>query len=158
MIREEQEPDLDLDWFALDPEGYVGHFTTGGCGALPLSIASASDVDLRAVRDHFLSLPEVGRALFNPAWAGLRRLFPGPGTEPGEVFRPWLQSAARGLYSFDYIEDQRRRPRPYRVVARPEVPLKADELPPAIRSILERTVLRGVAFPRHDVIGMASLL
>jgi len=158
MIREAEEPELDLDWFALDSAGAVGHFTTGGCGALPRSVATSCDADRQALRDYLLSLPDAGRALFNTAWDAQIRLTPQNRAAPGEVFRPWLRSAARGLYAFDYVEDRRRRPRPYRVVARPEVPLKADELPPDVRAVLGRTVLRDVVFARDDVIGMASLL
>ena len=160
MIREEEEDRLDLDWFALDAQGSVGHFTTGGCGALPRSAAASRD-DLTAVRHYVLSLPEIGAGLLNEDWLrGLRLTgtVPSAPVAPRETFREWTAIAARGLYSFDYIEDLRRRPRPYRVVARPEVPLKADELPPEIRAIVERTVLRDVVFVRNDVINLASLL
>lgn len=157
MIREDEEPGLDLDWFALDAQGNVAHFTTGGCGALPRS-AAASREDLKRVHDYVLSLPEIGAGLLNEDCLKGLRLVPGAPITPRENFREWTASAARGLYAYDFIEDQRRRPRPYRVVARPEVLLKADELPPEIRAIVERTVLRDVVFPRNDVINLASLL
>ena len=158
MIPADQEQDWDLDWFALDAGGAVAHFTTGGCGALPRSVASASQAERDALVEYFQALPEVGRAIFNPAWVGTIKLVPGANSEPGEVFRPWLRAAARGLYAFDYLDDRRRRPRPDRVVARPEVPLRADELPPEVRVIVARTVLRDVVFASQDVVGMASLL
>ena len=157
MIREDEEPGLDLDWFALDAQGNVGHFTTGGCGALPRSAAASRD-DLRRVHEYVLSLPEIGAGLLNEDWLKGLRLAPAAKTEPRENYREWTASAARGLYAYDFIEDQRRRPRPYRVVARPEVPLKADELPPEIRDIVGRTVLRDIVFARNDVINLASLL
>jgi hypothetical protein len=62
------------------------------------------------------------------------------------------------MYAYDYIEDRKRRPRPYLLVARPELPLTADELPPEIRKVLDRTVLRDVVFAQDDVIGLESLL
>ena len=157
MIREDEEPGLDLDWFALDAQGNVAHFTTGGCGALPRSAAASRD-DLKRVHDYVLSLQEMGAGLLNEDWLKGLRLVPTARIEPRHSFREWTASAARGLYAYDFIEDQRRRPRPYRVVARPEVPLKADELPPEIREIVGRTVLHDVVFARDDVIGMASLL
>ena len=157
MIREDEEPGLVLDWFGLDAQGNVAHFTTGGCGALPRSAAASRD-ELKRVHDYVMSLPEMGAGLLNEDWLKGLRLVPTTRIEPRHSFREWTASAARGLYAYDFIEDQRRRPRPYRVVARPEVPLKADELPPEIREIVGRTVLRDVVFARDDVIGMASLL
>ena len=157
MITEEDEAALDLDWFALDRDGAVGHFTTGGCGALPRSVAS-SKADLDAVREYLLSLPETGAALVNHDRRETIPLFPSARREPAARLRPWTATAARGMYAYDYIEDRRRRPRPYLVVARPELPLTADELPPAIRSILNRTVLPDVIFARDDLVPLARLL
>ena len=157
MIRPEEEADLDLDWFALDAQGHVGHFTTGGCGALPRS-AAVSREDLETVHRYVTALPEIGASLLNPHRLKGIRLHPFTKAEPRDALRAWGASAARGLYAYDYLEAQRRRPRPYWVVARPELPLHADELPPGVRDIVGRTVLRGVAFAHDDVIGMASLL
>jgi hypothetical protein len=157
MIREDEEPDVDLDWFAVDSQGSVGHFTTGGCGALPRS-AAASRQDLDAVRAFVLGSPETTLAIVNPHRSASIRLFPTVKSEPVAPLRPWTATAARGLYAYDFIDDRRRRPRPYLLVARPELPLHADELPPDIRAIVARTVLRDVVFAHDDVIGMASLL
>lgn len=158
MILPEEEAALDLDWFALDAQGSVGHFTTGGCGALPRSAAACSLAELSGVREYVRTLPETGASILNREWVTSIRLFPAAASAPPGEFRDWAASAARGLYAFEYIEDRRRRPRPYRVVARPEVPIKADELPPEIRSIVERTHLKDIVFARDDLIGMASLL
>ena len=157
MIRPEEETDLDLDWFALDAQGHVAHFTTGGCGALPRS-AAASRADLQTVREYIRALPETGASILNRDRLNGIRLHPFDKAEPRESVRYWADSAARGLYAYDYLEDRRRRPRPYWIVARPEVPLHADELPPDVREIVARTLLRHVAFAHEDVIGMASLL
>ena len=157
MIAPDDEPFFDLDWFALDAQGAVGHFTTGGCGGLPRSVA-ASREDLDRLRDYFLSLPETGAAILNPNRASSLPLFRPRAPDPAAQLRPWTATAARGLYAYDYVEDRRRRPRPYAQVARPELPLHADELPDEIRSILERTVLRDVVFASDDVIALKSLL
>ena len=157
MIVPDEEAGLDLDWFALDDQGHVAHFTTGGCGALPRT-AAASRTDLETVRDYVRSLPEIGASILNRERLTGIRLHPFDKAEPRAAVRAWGDSAARGLYAYDYLEDRRRRPRPYWIVARPEVPLVADELPPHIRDIVARTTLRGVAFAHDDVIGMASLL
>jgi hypothetical protein len=157
MIKEEDEAGLDLDWFAIDAQGAIAHFTTGGCGALPRSVAASRD-DLETVRTYLLALPETTAALVNPNRVASIPLFPSIRTEPATNLRPWTATAARGMYAYDYIEDRKRRPRPYLLVARPELPLKADELPPAIRAILEETVLKNVIFASHDLIGLASLL
>ena len=157
MITEEEEAALDLDWFALDARGAVGHFTTGGCGALPRSVAR-SRADLDAVREYLLALPEAGAALVNPDRRETIPLFPSARREPAALLRPWMATAARGMYAYDYIEDRRRRPRPYVLVARPELPLTSEELPGEIRGILERTTLRDVIFARDAMIALASLL
>jgi hypothetical protein len=157
MIRGEEEPQLDLDWFALDSQGSVGHFTTGGCGALPRS-AAASREDLDLVRTYVLACPETTSAIINPNRSASIRLFASVKPEAAASLRPWTATAARGLYAYDFIDDRRHRPRPYLLVARPELPLHADELPAEIRGIVGRTVLPGVVFSRDDVIGMASLL
>ena len=157
MIREDEEPALDLDWFALDAQGAVGHFTTGGCGALPRS-AAASRADVDMLRDYFLALPEIGAAILNPHRASSLPLFRPRAPDPASQLRPWTATAARGLYAYDYVEDRRRRPRPYALVARPELPLHAGELPAQIRSVLGRTVLRDVVFASDDVIPLESLL
>jgi hypothetical protein len=157
MIPGEEEGRLDLDWFALDAQGAVGHFTTGGCGALPRSVA-ASWEDVEAARAYLLALPETTSAIVNPNRPATIPLFPSVRPEPAAQLRPWTATAARGMYAYDYIEDRKRRPRPYLLVARPQLPLTADELPPDVREILARTVLRDVVFARDDVIGLASLL
>jgi hypothetical protein len=157
MIPEEDEGRLDLDWFALDAQGAVGHFTTGGCGALPRSVAAARE-DLETVRACLLALPETTTAIVNPNRSATIPLFPSVRPEPVANLRPWTATAARGMYAYDYIEDRKRRPRPYLLVARPELPLTADDLPPEIRAILARTILRDVVFARDDIVGLASLL
>lgn len=39
-IEEECE---DLDWYAVDESGYIGHFATGGRGFLPRSVKNSSE-------------------------------------------------------------------------------------------------------------------
>jgi hypothetical protein len=157
MITQEDEAGSDLDWFALDAQGAVGHFTTGGCGALPRSVA-ASREDLDAVRAFLMGLAETTAAIVNPNRAESIPLFPSVKPVPVAQLRPWTATAARGMYAYDYVEDRKRRPRPYLLVARPELPLKAEELPGEFRAVLERTVLRDIVFARDDVIGLGSLL
>lgn len=157
MITEEDEAAADLDWFAVDAQGAVAHFTTGGCGALPRGVA-ASKEDLETLRAYLTTLPETTIAIVNPNRATTIPLFPTVKPEPVARLRPWTAAAARGLYAYDYVEDRKRRPRPYLLVARPELPLLAAELPPDIRTLLARTTLRDVTFSRDDVIGLASLL
>ena len=157
MIRPDDEPTLDLDWFALDAQGAVAHFTTGGCGGLPRSVA-ASREDVDRLRDFFLALPETGAAILNPNRASSLPLFRPRAPDPAAQLRPWTATAARGLYAYDFVEDRRRRPRPYAQVARPELPLHADELPAEIRAVLQRTVLGDVVFASDDVIPLESLL
>jgi hypothetical protein len=43
IIEKWEEETTDFDWFALDDQGKIGHFTTGGFGALPQSVASSKE-------------------------------------------------------------------------------------------------------------------
>jgi hypothetical protein len=46
---------LDLDWFATDGDGHVGHFTTGGSGLVPLAVLRA-DYDPTILLDYLLGI------------------------------------------------------------------------------------------------------
>jgi len=35
-----EQEETDFDWFGLDEEGFIGHFTTGGFKCLPQSVAN----------------------------------------------------------------------------------------------------------------------
>src|SRR5262249_30305721 len=68
-ISDIEEETLDLDWFALDRNGYIGYFTTGGMGDLPQTVREGCSVDsLARVTDFFLeSVKPRATPIVNPA-------------------------------------------------------------------------------------------
>src|SRR5262249_44019510 len=68
-ISDIEEETLDLDWFALDRNGHIGHFTTGGMGDLPQTVREGYSVDsLASVTDFFrTSVKPRATPIVNPA-------------------------------------------------------------------------------------------
>jgi hypothetical protein len=52
VISDEDQEVTDFDWFAVDKDGRVGHFTTGGDGVFPRTVAASSD-ELQFITDFF---------------------------------------------------------------------------------------------------------
>ena len=153
-VSELDEETQDLDWFALDKEGAVGHFATGGFGALPRSVASSLE-DLKKITEYFrsqhapIASPIVSRVI--DSHISLK--------DEGVMTRyleDYMKMASRGLFSFDYLRTGTR-PRGYFEVAKPSTPLHSTSLPQEIRQILEKTVLDGISFSTADEIGVEAL-
>ncbi len=61
-IDEIHEFDRDWDWFVVDPEGHLGHFTTAGMRLLPESVKQDLE-GLEALGEYFCdAAPCVGGA------------------------------------------------------------------------------------------------
>jgi hypothetical protein len=151
MISELDEEVNDYDWFAVDKEGSIGHFTTGGDGTLPRSVAVSSS-DLRYITDFFR------RTLQTSTQAHLAPKAQEAAEEmESEVaverrFRDFVMMASRGLYSFNHsyaldCPNPRIRPCPlYYRIAIPARSIHLSDLPDAIQAILVRTTLADVEF------------
>jgi hypothetical protein len=117
----------DLDWFAVDRDGHVGHFSSFGSGCIPRTIAQ--DVEgYAAVLEYF----ERAMALTVPV--------PAETEEATGNIAPWLEMAAKGLYSYDTARPGAKE-HPYHLVARPTEALRVSDLPLAISVVLRRTTL-----------------
>lgn len=154
QVSELDEETQDLDWFAIDGEGAIGHFATGGCGALPRSIASSLE-DLQKVTMYFkerveaFTMPVVSESinsfiLFRDEEAKARYL------------EDFIKMASQGLFSFDFLRTGTR-PAGYFRVAKPNVSLQARSLPQEICQILERTLLQGIVFRDSDKIDVKAV-
>ncbi|NBD12294.1 hypothetical protein [Corallococcus silvisoli] len=151
-IPEDAQQAWDLDWFAVDGEGRLAHFTSLG-RPLPESIAVSWE-DLRQVQRYFRTAPALG---------GEPRV--DPGLEAREVFatqdmrerylRDFRAMGERGLYAYDL--EPRGRGWVYRRVILPEVPLLLEELPGPVRAIVGRTVLTLASFARDAAFDGPSL-
>ena len=146
---------MDLDWFALDESGAIGHFTTAGIWPMPRSVA-ASKEDLERVQDFFWQKPPFTRVSVEAKVFSYADVNPADETAREWFVHDFVQMAARGLYSYNcFLKEQP--PAAYYRVAVPNEPLRVDSLPLEIRDILRRTIMPGVSFARDELIGSASL-
>jgi hypothetical protein len=164
VISEVDQEVYDYDWFAVDKEGHVGHFATGGNGAMPRVVA-ASREDLQFVADYFNAQAPSTKATLAPRArkaaedADWRTGWTGPPIDTeaaaAHCFEDFIRMASRGLYSFDhsYALDHRAiraRPCPlYYRIAIPIKPLHAADLPVEVRMVLNRVVFAKSDFS-HD--------
>ncbi|WP_263378379.1 hypothetical protein [Granulicella paludicola] len=138
-ITTEQQMETDFDWFCVDDEAQIAHFTTAGFKRLPNSVVESigNQATLLNYFEQELVLsseykvdPELTREVSDPTECYLKS---------------FARMACRGLYSFD-IETYASERTNYFRVAIPIAPLSADELPKPIRQILEKTRWRGIPF------------
>ena len=152
-ISEQEQEETDFDWFCLDLNGEVGHFTTAGFKKLPKSVAESKE-NLDLLANYFLNVasdhsghivdPELSLAIPEPQNRGERYL------------KSFVSMADKGLYSYDiasYVEAGGS----YFRVASPAKPLYGSELPPEIREVLGRTVL-AIRFREHPRIAYRATL
>jgi hypothetical protein len=152
-ISQQEQEETDFDWFCLDLDGAVGHFTTAGFKKLPKSAAESKE-NLNLLAEYFLKAapshsghtvdPELSAAIAEPQKRGERYL------------RSFLSMADKGLYSYD-IASYLTSDSSYFRVASPSKPLQSFELPPEIREILGRTVL-AIRFRENSRIAYLSTL
>lgn len=154
IISEIDEVTIDYDWFAVDDEGLIGHFATGGRGAMPLSVTASAE-DLKTITDFFRTEVVAETSIrLSPALT-LHKVFRSDSQE--KRYLEWfLQMASRGLFSFDVLPAAVRPVGYFRVVD-PVVPLNIVLLPEQIRVILERTQLKGISFRESDVIQLEAI-
>ena len=122
------QEDADIDYFATDADGHIVHVASGG-GRLPESVA-ASQADLLALHQHFLTRPETGAAQL------------AEGVDTAEASGA-ARYARRGLFSFAKTNLHERADARYQLVARPAVPVLLAALPPELAQLLHRTQLPG---------------
>jgi hypothetical protein len=135
---EEDQQGLDLDWFAVDANGCVGHFTTAGRFLLPDSVASSKE-DWERLRQYFRhDAPTDRSARMCPELPRIMKWRDEAARE--RYMRDFLAMASRGLFSYD-AADLSADKESYIRVALPDIPLNISELPSDIQSALKRTRL-----------------
>lgn len=81
------QPGVELDWLAVDLNGHVGLFSTGGQGPVPrLVVVHLAQVEA-AVR-RLTELPILGPCAESPSGGG--------------TFEFWIEPCRRGLFGFDW--------------------------------------------------------
>lgn len=131
---------LDLDWFAIDSTGIVGHFTSSGTIAVPTSV-SASKERLEEIYQWMYRRPrEVDQHAFcesakkYSAW--LRQ---GSAEQTFAYYEAYAEWADRGMYSFNIGNKGGWPSTPYFLVAKPMQPLHESEIPEPIWGLLRET-------------------
>jgi hypothetical protein len=126
----------DWDWFASDPDGAIGHFTTAGIRPLPKTVKQDRDAALRLIKYFF---EEAARAVPHKVRPEAERDSGGWRDESvrSRYLKDFVKMASAGLFSYNTPVSGRNTN--YFLVAFPEQPLRADQLPPEIRDLVART-------------------
>ena len=140
-ITIEQQESTDFDWFCVDAENHIGHFTTAGYKLLPTSVAHSTE-ELAIVTNFFT------RELSNRSAYSVEESVAHEGSR---YLHSFVSMASRGLFSYDIASHLSADARYFRV-ATPESPIKLDQLPEEIRTILEKTHWSGEPFSRLEVL------
>jgi hypothetical protein len=136
IIDEAWECDRDWDWYAVDTDGYIAHFTSAGLRALPLSVKQHADTALALIA-YFEGRLECSATVL-PSDQAKREV--AQITDEARIelrLRDYIRAARRGLFSYD-TEMVFGDTSGYYLIASPEVPLRIDDLPSEIRSIILR--------------------
>lgn len=139
-FTEEQQRTLDIDWYAVDSAGELAHFTSAG-SKLPPSIAiSEAENDLVCEYIGTLSSDSIAVVVSDQ----LEDIEHFSSEEERSRYLNYFTSiAGRGIYSFDKSNVGKYSDGNYHLVAIPTTPLKIDQVPLEIRSIIERTRIAG---------------
>ncbi|MBI9017570.1 MAG: hypothetical protein JEZ07_09960 [Phycisphaerae bacterium] len=128
----------DFDWFAVDNDGWIAHFTSGAT-RLPGSVAVSLE-DNKLLLDFFKQLPFICK--------------PFEDTDDSDSESCcWYCMACRGLASYD-ISDECVGDSlfEYHRMYSPEKPLNISDVPDEIAVILKRTVLKNETFAIKSMI------
>ena len=126
-----EQEDSDIEWFAVDGEGYVLHVSSGG-GVLPESVASSQETLLQ-LHQYFLALPDTASASLVQVEANAEK--------SGRNYQNAVRYARRGLFSFDKTLLNKHLDPKYHLVVRPANPLTIKDIPEPISTLLLRTRL-----------------
>jgi len=134
----------DYDWFAVDKEGNVGCFASGG-GILPRSVAESAE-DLKLLVNYFQALKaEESNYCLATAFNFPKDIVTDKQRE--YFLSSYAYYSARGLYSFDRNQlDRRGRAEAfeYGPITVPTNPLSIGQLPIEIQQIIMKTQCKGV--------------
>jgi hypothetical protein len=147
----------DVEWFAIDSEGEIAHFTSGAYGLLPKSVTQSRE-NLDVITDFFsteLQVTTLGE-IDDKAFSMVNLRSDSPEIRQ-IVFEESLEMASKGLYSYDSY-DAVANSEIYFRVSLPNVPLRIDSLPPHIRRVIEVTSLKNTVFKRDRIINKETIL
>jgi hypothetical protein len=128
MLTREDAEGREYDWLAMDSEGFAALFSTAGAGFAPDELLRDPESFDRAI-DAILSLPASSTAECK------REL-------PSDRTNTWRLVAERGLFAFDSDPSGG----PYRLIGKPNSPVRVGDLPSSISSVVKRIELPGLLF------------
>ena len=145
-----EERDRDWDWYAVDPQGYIGHFTTAGLRRLPAAVKRSREDALRLIE--FFEARAISSDFDVHSNAKVQGQI-ASAVNATRFLSSFTEAAARGLYSYD--TDMR--DAEYYLVATSRTPLLVSELPSEIQDIVLR-VRSNAAFLETPFINEAATL
>lgn len=131
----EIQPSIDIDWFAIDSNGIIIHFASGG-GLLPVSVSSYKE-DTDMLSSYFRSLPLIDQSV--QVNARLHEFVKLTNEDKERYLADFLSMSKRGVYSFDKSYPGDFLNRDYHLVSFPKQLLSIDVLPEEVKSIISRT-------------------
>lgn len=125
---------FEYDWLGVDSAGFVGFFSTAGCGAPPMALAD----DFASYNDgvaEMSALSKVGPARCCPEVAE-------------DAVYIWRTMAERGIYAFDSTPLGG----PYRLRCAPITPMLLHTFSPAIQALCSRVRFPELNFSDREAI------
>jgi hypothetical protein len=143
IIDEQEEFTRDWDWYAVDQDGHIGHFTSAGMRLLPKSVKQDRETTEAIARYFFEQAPVVGKWAVRPEAEADCGGWKKQGFE--RYIRDFALMASKGLFSFDtdLIRTEKGR---YYLVAVPERILLVNDLPLDIGELVSR-----ICVPLHFI-------
>jgi hypothetical protein len=132
-IGEDDEWCIDWDWYAVDVDGNIGHFTSAGLRLLPRSV-KADEQRARSLIDFFSGLADTTVPRVCIPINEQPRSF---GSEAGRsrYLKSFAEMGSKGLFSFD-TQMLHGRDAKYFKVAVPVMPLRLEQLPADVQTQL----------------------
>ncbi len=141
---------LDLDWFAVDKDGFIAHFATAG-GSLPASVADHKENHERIIK-YFRLIPATRRIGKPDTEFGLHVVLDDAQAR-SRYLEDFRSMGMRGLYSYDAAPLTNGHV--FVRIYSPEAPLRRSELPPEIAMILSRTSI-ALRFADHPILSLEN--
>jgi hypothetical protein len=131
IIQEYEDFIYDWDWYAVDEDGHVGHFTNGGLRQLPGKVRRNRDLVKSLEHYFFDQAPVIGSSSVVP---GAEKYAKWTNAEQRDRHMKFFtEMAIRGLFSYD-TEIDRSPSAGYYLLVTPHPPLMIDALPDSIRN------------------------
>jgi hypothetical protein len=121
----------DIDWFAIDRNGEVAHFTTGVFGILPM-FDDVLESQLDQIADFFFEKEKNGEAIISPGALEDVTLPHHDHNAQSMYLKDYQEMAEKGLYSYAWRDSCNL----YKLICYPTSPLNLRHIPSSILKTL----------------------